>query len=406
MNITIEQIWALLEKLILPTIKSQIFEKTVLLKYFKKNLDWVTFNNDKIYITALTSWHSGVWFTGATGPITVGASTDQQMVVRAKFGYGSHIIYDSAIQIAKWKPGAIINLVKKLGKDLEREFKQSLNRQLFGDGKGTLTTVTVAGTSVATQTVKSTRHLRIGQTLLVGTRAEIEWWTADKVTVKTINSATSVTFDQAITTALWDIIIIDGVYNSATLEYEELDWLTNLVSDTAEQPGWTFQGIARDTNDWVNCYVDSTSAILTEDQIINLITAVSEFGTPELLVTTPKLRNKYASLLQSQKRYSNTVDLKGWFKGLEVLAWEQPVPMVADFDCPEGCMFALDTETWSLAELNPLEYLKDGNGSILTNVYDVNWKRIPAYQATMKFYGNLVCTNPRANGKLTNKTVA
>jgi len=273
MNITIEQIWALLEKLILPTIKSQIFEKTVLLKYFKKNLDGVTFNNDKIYITALTSWHSGVGFTGDTGPITVWASTDQQMVVWAKFGYGSHIIYDSAIQIAKGKPGAIINLVKKLGKDLEREFKQSLNRQLFGDGKGTLTVITANGTSVATQTVKSTRHLRVGQTVLVGTRAEIEWGTADKVVVKTINSATSVTFDTAITTATWDILIIDWVYNSATATYEELDWLTNLVSDTSEQPGWTFQNIARDTNDWVNCYVDSTSAILTEDQIINLITA-------------------------------------------------------------------------------------------------------------------------------------
>jgi hypothetical protein len=56
--ITIAQISALLEKLILPTIQDQLFNKTVLLKYFKKNMDGVTFNNDKIYITALTSGHS------------------------------------------------------------------------------------------------------------------------------------------------------------------------------------------------------------------------------------------------------------------------------------------------------------------------------------------------------------
>jgi len=69
MNITIAQISALLEKLILPTIKDQLFNKTVLLKYFKKNNMGVTFSNDKIYITALTSGHSGVGFTGATGGI-------------------------------------------------------------------------------------------------------------------------------------------------------------------------------------------------------------------------------------------------------------------------------------------------------------------------------------------------
>jgi len=55
------------------------------------------------------------------------------MVASAKYGYGSHIIWDSAIQTAKGKPGAITNLVRKLGKDLETEFKKSLNRQLFGN---------------------------------------------------------------------------------------------------------------------------------------------------------------------------------------------------------------------------------------------------------------------------------
>ena len=102
----------------------------------------------------------------------------------------------------------------------------------------------------------------------------------------------------------------------------------------------------------------------------------------------------------------NTVDLKGWFKGLEVSVWAQPIPMVADYDCPAWNLFALDTSTFSLAELNALQYLADGSWAIMTNVYDSTWARIPAFQTTMKFYGNLVCTNPRANGKLTNKTAS
>jgi len=404
MNVTIAQISALLEKLILPTIKDQLFNKTVLLKYFKKNNMGVTFNNDKIYITALTSGHSGVGFTGATGSIAVWNSTDQQMVASAKYGYGSHIIWDSAIQTAKGKPGALINLVKKLGKDLETEFKKSLNRQLFWNWEGVLSTVTAIGVATATQTVVSTRHLRVGKIVLIGTKVQIEAWTATTATVSTINSWTSVTFTAPITTALNDRIVTEWVWNATTSSYEELDWLGNLVSSETETPGSSFQGIVRATNDWTNSYVDSTVAILTETQIVDMVSAIGEFGDTDLLITTVALRNKYSSLLTSQKRFMNTIDLKGWFKGLEVNVWEQPIPLVADYDCPAGAMFALDTETFSLAELNPLQCLTDGSWAIMTNVYDVNGKRIPAFQTTMKFYGNLVCTNPRANGKLTNKT--
>ena len=404
--ITIAQISALLEKLILPTIQDQLFNKTVLLKYFKKNMDGVTFNNDKIYITALTSGHSWVGFTGATGAITTGKSTDQQMVVSAKYGYGSHIIWDSAIQTAKGKPGSLVSLVKKLGRDLEMEFKKSLNRQLFWDGKGTLTLIDGAGVATATQTVDSTRFLRVGQVLEVGTTAEIEAGTADEVTVATINSATSVTFTGAVTTADNDVIITKGAYNTTDSQYEELDGLSNLVSNETVDAGSSFQGIVRATNDWTNSYVDATSAVLTEAQIIDLVADVAEFGDPDLIMTTVTLQNKYSSLLASQKRFMNTVDLKGWFKGLEVSVGSQPIPMVSDYDCPSGNLFVLDTSSFSLAELNKLQYLADGSGSIMTNVYDTNGARIPAFQTTMKFYGNLVCTNPRANGKLTNKTAS
>jgi len=406
MNITIAQISALLEKLILPTIKDQLFNKTVLLKYFKKNNMGLTFNNDKIYITALTSGHSWVGFTGSQGAITVGKSTDQQMVASAKFWYGSHIIWDSAIQTAKGKPGAITNLVKKLGADLEMEFKKSLNRQLFGDGKWTLTLINGAGSATATHTVDSTRFLRVGQVLQIGTTAQIEAGTADEATVSTINSATSVTFTSAITTADNDVVITKWVYNTTDSQYEELDGLSNLVSNNTVDSGSSFQGIPRLTNDWTNSYVEASSAVLTEAHIIDLISYISEFGNPDLIITTVALRNKYSSLLSAQKRYMNTVDLKGWFKGLEVSVWEQPIPMVADYDCPAWVLFWLDTETFSLAELNPLEYLVDGSWAIMTNVYDTDGKRIPAFQTTMKFYGNLVCTNPRANWKLTNKTAS
>jgi hypothetical protein len=134
------------------------------------------------------------------------------MEVSAKYGFGSHIIWDSAMQAVKGKPGALINLVKSLGTALEDEFQKSINRQLYGDGKGTLATITANGTTTATHAVSDTRHLRVGQVLQVGTRAEVENGTADVVTVATINSKTSVTFTTAITTASADVIVTNGIY--------------------------------------------------------------------------------------------------------------------------------------------------------------------------------------------------
>lgn len=402
--VEINQISALLEKLILPTIQDQLYNKTVLMKYLAKDNKGLTFNNDKIYITAQSSGHSGVTFTWATGSIWVGKNTNQQMVIDPRYGYGSHIIWDSTIQVAKGKPGSLISIVTDLGESLKTEFQKSLNRQLFGKWNWTLTTVTTGASSTATHTVGSTRHLRVWQKLWVWTKAEIEAWTADEVTVSTINSKTSVTFTTSITTLTNDVVAVAWVYSGWV--YHEIQGLQNAVSNNVVDSGSSFQWITRATNDWVNSYVDTSSAVLTEAMMISMLTDVNEFWTTDIIVTTPALRDKYASLLASNKRYVNTVDLKGWFKGIEVSAWDRPVALVADYDCPAWEMFFLDTTTLSLAQLNPLEYLKDWSGWIMTNVYDSNWYRLPAYQVAMKFYGNLVCSKPRANWRFTNKTVS
>jgi len=86
--------------------------------------------------------------------------------------------------------------------------------------------------------------------------------------------------------------------------------LHSLISNNTLEPGSNFQGVPRATNDWANSYVDTTAAVLTEAMIINTLTIANEFGNVDLIITTPALRDKYASLLASQKRYPSTVDLK------------------------------------------------------------------------------------------------
>ena len=229
--VEINQLSALLEKLILPTIQDQLYNKKILMKYFNKDSKGLTFKNDKIYITARTSGHSGVWFTGGTGWITVGKNSHAQMEVWAKYGYGSHIIWDSAIQAAKWNPASLVSIVQELWTSLEDEFQKSINRQLYGNGEWILTTIKNWVWSSAVHTVLTTRHLRVWGTYLVGTKAEVEaWsWSADLVTVLSINSTTSVTFTSSITTVTADRIVPAWVYTGWA--YQELTWLKNLITN-------------------------------------------------------------------------------------------------------------------------------------------------------------------------------
>jgi hypothetical protein len=44
--------------------------------------------------------------------------------------------------------------------------------------------------------------------------------------------------------------------------------------------------------------------------MIKTISEIQEFGNTDIIVTTPALRNKYARLLNADRRLTNTVDLK------------------------------------------------------------------------------------------------
>jgi len=44
--------------------------------------------------------------------------------------------------------------------------------------------------------------------------------------------------------------------------------------------------------------------------MISALTAINEYGSTDIIVTTPALRDKYASLLNTYKRQVNTVDMK------------------------------------------------------------------------------------------------
>jgi hypothetical protein len=328
-----------------------------------------------------------------------------QTEATAKYGYGSHILLDIQIENIKTEgQAALINIADKFATGLNKSFARTTNRMLLGKGDGVVAKFTDSASATATHSVTDTISLIPGKKYIVGTLAAIKAGTGTSVTLLTINGTpNSVTFTTAFTTAVGDAIVTEGAYIGAVCQ--EYDGIGNLIDNESNAAGSSFQGKTRATNYWANSIVGGNGA-LTEAMVINFVKNLTKYGKPDLLITHPDLQLAYAAILQSVRANSSQVkymDLETGFKGIEVIYGNMSVPLVADWDAPSDTISGLSTDTWSHAELAPLAPLDSAGGGIWTDVYEtVNnvTRRKAAYQTTMKMYGNLVCTNAMANGKL------
>ncbi len=382
---------------------SAIFDQNVFSSMIKKNNAGVTFKNEKIFIPTKTAGHSGVAFTG--GYIADGGMQFDQTEATAKYGYGSHILTDIQIENIKTNgEAALINIADEYASGLNTSFGRTVNRMMLGKGDGVVAKFTAAASATATHTVSETLSLIPGKKYVIGTLAAIKAGSGTTVTLQTINGTpNSVTFTAPVTVALNDCIVTEGAYIGTACQ--EFDGIGNLIENESSAPGSSFQGKARATNYWANSIVGGSGA-LTEAMVINFVKNLTKYGKPDLLITHPDLQLAYAAILQSVRTNSPEVkymSLETGFKGIEVIYGNMSVPLVADWDAAKDEISGLTTSTWSHAELAPLAPLEAANGGIWTDVYETvsgTTRRKAAYQSTMKMYGNLVCTNAMANGKL------
>jgi hypothetical protein len=93
----------------------------------------------------------------------------------------------------------------------------------------------------------------------------------------------------------------------------------NLIDNTATGaidgivPSTNFQGVARATNGWANGYVYKPSAYetLSLSRMTQYYLYARKYGKPDLIRTGSDLFAKYGSLLETNKRHVNTMQLDG-----------------------------------------------------------------------------------------------
>ena len=81
-----------------------------------------------------------------------------------------------------------------------------------------------------------------------------------------------------------------------------------------------------------------TNRALSEGLLIKLMDDVRKQGggQPSVMFSNVGVRRAYFNLLVQQRRYSNTTEFEGGFKGLAFTTDQGDIPFVSDFDCPRN----------------------------------------------------------------------
>lgn len=401
---------AALKNFYLDPVREQINEKNVLLEYVSKGkvdtegryavLSLHTKRNASLGARADGNYLPGTTISGGT--TSIGQQGFAEMRVPLKQLFGRIQVDERVLKAARTNRGAFINVMNVETEGLANDMKKDLNRQLFGDGTGAIVALGSDGAS-ATQTLAATttrvqqRQIEVGMVVDAGTVAN-----ADSIgaflTVTAVSFASlpgTVTFDSSITTTGAEFLFRAGVGAGGSADNVEVTGLQEIADST----GTLFNVDPTSHPRWSAYEKGSIGAISDEALIAAIQETNYQSGTDvDLALTTNGVVRAYAASLAVQKRYANTLDLKGGFKGLAVGAGNSEVGLTDDRDCPSGTVFGLKSDHLMMHVAGDWEWM-DLDGAI--------WSRQAnkaQYEATLFRFHELTTDRRNSLFKLTGVT--
>jgi hypothetical protein len=158
----------------------------------------------------------------------------------------------------------------------------------------------------------------------------------------------------------------------------------------------TVGGIDPSTNTWWRSYENNDVAVLTQAQMATAYNTASKGNdTPDMIVTTMALFEKYESLLTANVRYQDVTKAN---LGFQNLMFKQ-TPVVFDVSCPTGNMFFMNSKYLKLTGMN-------GHWFNTTDFQKGTVAGVDARYALILSFGELTVSNRARQAKLTAKTAA
>lgn len=389
-----------LKEVLAPNVEAQYSKETPFLAMLPKNAGVEKDVNGRFYIVVRKYRSGGVAAVGEGENLPSGSLTPEKLSLSPKWIFAGFQVTDQVLEAMKGNIRAIANYMVEAEESVRDAIAKLENRAFLQNGDGTVGKAASDGTNSTTLTLAvsspngdisepALHYLAPGMTIKIGTGSPVQ--------VVDITDGVTVTLAAQRTWAANDPVKIVGPDGSVGVEP---DGLFSLIATTNN----TVQGIDRTTNAWFVPHVYSTATTYNTDRqlemrIEEMLLRAAPYGNFKnfAIFVNRSAYKRLAKDIMSIQRVVNEVELTGGFSALNFAVRGKNIPVIYDWDVPDGVVYGVNFDALTLAELAPLQWLQfDSQGNILR----LSGKAV--YEGYLKHYVNLGLRNAKSHFAITN----
>lgn len=298
--------------------------------------------------------------------------------VGLSYQYGSVRLSGQSMELAQSNFQAFASVLDEEVNGVQRDLAKDFNRQVYGTSVGALATVTGVNATVTVPTT-NTQYLEVGMLVDIYNSTGVTLKTqAAGVTILSVTKNTNFVVDVApsIATAANDIVVRRGSLNREIVGFSQIVDDTSVLFNIDPAVETVWKSVVN-ANAGVNRALSEGLMIKTVDDVY------TNGGNTTAIFTTLGVRRAYFNLLNQQRRYCDTKEFEGGFKGLAFTTDNGEIPVISDVDCQPNRMYFMNEKELKIYRESDWSFM-DRDGS--------KWQRVigfDAYDATLYKYCQL-----------------
>jgi len=388
-----------------PKIQDQLQSEVITLKRVERTSEGITNEVGGKYVTfpIRTQRNHGIGARLENEALPPARSQKYKAArVSLAYLYGAVEMTGQTMELADKNFQAFASALEQELSGLKQTLVKDQNRQVYGTSAGTLGTAASGTTTTFVTTDADAQYFEVGMILDIYDASATALHTGGPFEVTAVASSggnTTVTFTGAAGAAVasGDTAHRYGSRNKETIGLKSIASDTGALYnlDPATVPVW---------KSTVNSN-SGTNRALSESLMVKLIDDIrTKGGSTSVIFTTLGVRRSYFNLLVQQRKFVNTQEFEGGFKGLAFTTDYGEVPVIADYDCQANRMYFVNEKE--------LKFYREGEWSFM-NRDGSNWQRVitssgtyDAYAANMFQYCQLGTHRRNSHGLLSDLTEA
>jgi len=306
------------------------------------------------------------------------------MLVPMVYNYGTAKFTLPTIKATASSDGAFAKVMDAEMRGLERDARNDINRQLWGDGFGSIGRANGAGAGTTALVIDAGHFVKINMIIDIYTAKSAGTQEVDSIKVSAV-SGTTATLASTQTWSDNSWIFREDSRGNEIMGMQGIVDVSTYVT--------TLHGISRTTYPEFGAQIldyplgtGGTNRPVTLDLLQQGYLQAEKNGEGEISlgVTTFNLWRKIGNLMAPDRRYTPSMSLAGGFTALDF----NGKPIVADRDAPANNLWWLDESTFTRYELADWDF-DDTDGNVLHKVSGE-----AAYEALLYYYAEMACTDP------------